>query len=188
MSIAKRVAEAFQNFHKKDPEGALMHICAAIEATATAEYAKEGRESYKRFLHENLGLVTKVALGGSIQNINLGYTHPHIKTVVPGLCSFEDLIYHAVRCGLYHQASIPADLHFKDEPVFEVDADRLVLPAKMVLGLIVAVVVAPVNKNESVTGDYHGLNLSGYEIPLHRLWGKRAELLDLYRAMDAIQK
>ena len=189
MSIAKRVAEAFKKISVGDHEGALMQVCAAIEATATAEYGKEGRSSYKTFLQENLGLITKVAFGASILNLNLGYTHPRVKTATPGLCSFGDILYHAVRCGLYHQASLPSDLRFHNEPSFVVEGGLLVLPARLILGLVVAVIVAPVNKDKTVADDHEGgLEISGYKIPLKRLWGRRTELLNLYQAMDAIQK
>jgi hypothetical protein len=188
VGIAKCVAEAFEKIRAGDPEGALMQICAAIEATATAEYGKEGRGSYKDFLRDNLGLITKVGFGLSILNLNLGYVHPRIKTATPGLCSFEDILYHAVRCGLYHQASLPSDLRFHDEPAFKIEDELLVLPAKLVLGLVIAVVVAPINKDEKATEGHYGLDISGYRVPLNKLWGRRAELLELYRTMDAIQK
>lgn len=104
------------------------------------------------------------------------------------MCSFQDIVYHAVRCSLYHTASVSSDLRFHEGQSFKVESGRLVLPASLVLGLIVTVVVSPANKSEVTLDERHGINICGYQVSLKRLWGKRQELLELYRAMDEIQK
>lgn len=114
VSIAKRVAEAVEKMAQDDVEGALLPISAAIDATATKHFNRGGRDSYKRFLHENLGLITKIAFGPSVLNINLKYDHPDIETGPDGLCTIEQILYHVIRCGLAHNADLPSTLKFVD--------------------------------------------------------------------------
>jgi len=96
MSIGTRVADAVEKMQASDPDGALFSICAAIEATAKKEHSGGGRSVYKEFIHSNLGLITDVAFGGRrILNINLAYDHPDIDKTSEGLCTVQDILYHA---------------------------------------------------------------------------------------------
>jgi hypothetical protein len=186
MGIADRVAGAIRYMADGQAEAALHEICSAIEATATREAGKGGRRTYKEFVHDNLYLITKTGLGVPVLNINLHYSHPEIETDGNGLCSIQDVIYHAVRCGLYHQAKLPADLKFGAEQVFKYEDDVLVLPASLIHGFIIAVVAAPVNKGETVDGHY-GFTLRGFDVPVNKVWGQRDKILALHAAMDALQ-
>lgn len=177
MSIGKRVAETIGKMASRDPEGALFQICSAIDVTAAAEYKQKGKSSYKRFLHDNLGLITDIAFGGKkILNINLEYDHPNINKTPEGLSSIQDIIYHAVRCGLYHEAGLRDDLKFTDEQKIYTEGGILVLPSSLIYGLTVAVVVSPSNEYES-SPKPSVLNFGNFSIPISKLWGRRAELL-----------
>src|SRR5688500_6195752 len=113
MSVGKRVAEAIDKMQQRDAEGALFQICAPIDSTAKREASKGGGKTYREFVHDNLGLITRVGLGVGILNVNLGqFDHPKIKTDEHGRCSVEQILYHAVRCGLYHEGKLPPNLRF----------------------------------------------------------------------------
>lgn len=185
MSIGKRVAEAVDKMAQNDAEGALLPISSAVDATATKHFDRGGRKSYKGFIHENLGLITKVGLGPSIMNINLKYYHPDLETGPDGLCTIQDILYHVVRCGLAHSAEFPSTLRFVNENKFQVENDLLVLPASLIHGLIAAVVVCPENADQMIPDNYE-LNVRGFHIKLNDLWGKKAELENLFAAMEAI--
>ena len=185
MSISKRVAEAVEKMAQNNAEGALLPISAAVEATATKHFNRRGRKSYKDFIHDNLGLITKVAFGSSVMNINLKYDHPDLETGPDGLCTIQDILYHIVRCGLVHSAELPPTLKFVDENKFQVKNELLVLPSSLVYGLIAAVVVCPENTDQTILDDY-GLNVRGFQIKLNDLWGKKQELENLFAAMEAI--
>src|SRR5262245_13698054 len=107
MPIGKQVSDAVTKMDAKDPEGALFAICAAIEATATKEFGAGGRRNYKDFIHQNLDVITWTAFGPRILNLKLAYQHPDVKLDADGLCTFEDIMYHVVRCGLYHTTDLP---------------------------------------------------------------------------------
>jgi hypothetical protein len=161
-----------------DPEGALFAICAALEATAVKEFGQTGRSSYKNFISQNLGLITELGFGpGRILNLNLEYDHPELKKNADGVYPIEEIFYHAVRCGLYHESGLPSNLHFTDENQIRCDHGALVLPASLVYGLIVAVVVAPVNAAESAPKPHFATLWEAFPIPISKLWGRRAELL-----------
>ena len=175
MSIAKRVSEAIEKMDKNDPEGALFAICAAIESAAVKQFNKRGKESYKTFIHQNLDIITDIAFGGKkILNINLKYDHPEVKKNEDGLCSIQDIFYHVVRCGLYHEAGIPTNLIFAQEIVIKVEDNKLILPSSLIYGLLVAVIISPVNKNEKTSRD-EILNLHNFPIPINHLWGRYDE-------------
>lgn len=178
MSIGKRVSEAIDKMEASDPEGALFAVCAALEATAVKEFGQKGKSSFKDFIFQNLGLITDIALGGRrILKIRLAFDHPEMPKSTDGSYLIEEIFYHAVRCGLYHEARLPKNLQFTNERKIGCTKDGvLLLPASLVYGFIVAVIVAPVNVDE--TAHKPGtLNMGKFPIPISKLWGRRAELL-----------
>lgn len=181
MSIGKRVSEAIDKMEASDPEGALFAICAALEATAVKEFGQRGRSSYKEFISQNMGLISDIALGRRIRGLQLEFDHPEMKKNADGVYPVEEIFYHAVRCGLYHEAGLPSNLQFTNEYRIRCNHGALVLPASLVYGLIVAVVVAPVNAGESALKP-SVLNMGQFPIPISKLWGRRAELLWLLEA------
>jgi hypothetical protein len=89
MSIGRRVFDAIERMDRQNYEGALNDICGAIEDTAAREYGRGGQSVFKRFLHDNMLLITRTAgLGGGILNLNLGYEHPDIELDAKGVCTF----------------------------------------------------------------------------------------------------
>ena len=110
MGVGKRISDTIDKMQAGDPEGALFQICAAIDVTARNEFGKSGRGSYKDFIHQNLGLITDIAFGGRrFLNLNLEYDHPELKKNPDGCVPVQDIFYHAIRCALYHEASLPDD-------------------------------------------------------------------------------
>ena len=55
----------------------------------------------------------------------------------------------------------------------------LILPAPLIHGFIVAVVVCPENSDQSLP-DAYGLNVGGTQVRLNDLWGKRESYESLY--------
>lgn len=181
MSIGKRVGEAIDKMEIADAEAALFAICVAIEATATKEFGKPGRSSYKDFIDQNFSLISNIALGRTVEGFSLEYDHPDLKKNPSGIYPIQDIFYHAVRCGLYHQAGLPSNLKFIKEKQVRCNQGALCLPSSLVYGLIVAVVVAPVNNGETLEKPSM-LNFGEFPIPISKLWGRRSELLWLLDA------
>lgn len=189
MSVGKRVSDTIDKMEGGDPEGALFQICAAIDITAANEFGKPGRRSYKDLIHMNLALITDIAFGGRrILNIGLAYDHPKLKKGADGCVPIEDIFYHVVRCGLYHEAALPDDLRFTDEMQIRLEEQGvLVLPSTLIYGLITVVVVSPVNCDE-VAPKEAMLNLGKFPIPINKLWGRREELLWLLDAVNEARR
>jgi len=186
MSIAKRLEEAIEKMARGDPEGALLPVCTAIDATATKHYGMRGRKSYKDFIDGNLGLVTRFAFGGvSVLHMRVKYSHPDAPKDADGMCTFQDVLYHVVRSGLVHKAALPDTLKFTSEGVFKVEEGSLLLPSALIFGFIIAVVACPANREERIGRDtsfaYRGLRLE-----LNHVWGKKKELEDLFSAVEAL--
>lgn len=188
MSVGKRVADTVEKMAANDPEGALFQICAAIDATAARETGKSGRSSYKAFIKQNLALITQIAFSGrTVLGMNLAIDHASVKRDAKGTASIEDILYHVVRCGLYHQAALPKELQFTDQVQIHMKDGRLLLPSSLINGLIVAVVVSPANRGE-LCSELSTLNLGAAILPLNKLWGRREELLWLLDAIKALPR
>jgi hypothetical protein len=181
MSIAKRVCEAFDRYLESDYEGALIPTCIAIDATASKIHpGKKNNEAYKEWLHDNLPLITKAGMGNiSIENYKIGFRHPDIKSDSNGCCTLEQVLYHVVRCGLLHTAALDDTVRFGPPGENKFDGATLVLGASLILGLLAAVVVSPVNTGLNAPVEY-GINISGEHKALNDLWGNRQAFLSMF--------
>ncbi len=183
MSVAKRIAEAIDKMCEGDAESALIPTCIALDATSRAQYpGVPNNEAYKRFVSDNLALITRVTSGGHVaitDRFRFYYNHPDLKPDERGFCTIEQILYHVVRCGLLHEARLPATLNFTDEGVFKSGGGKLILPASLVNGLIAAVVGSPGDSDETIPSRY-AFVIAGREVPLNGLWGKKDEMLRLF--------
>ncbi len=190
MSIGKRVSEAFVQLLNGDAEAALMQICAPIDKTAKLEASQSGKKPgkkhnkgigarYKSFVHRNMDIITGVGLWGPmLAGVRLPYTHPDIQCQPDGTCSLEEIIWHVIRCGLYHEAELPNDIVFTDSELGggnKSPAGVLKLPKNLVYGLIMAVVGSPVNKSQTFDDSYC-IRIHGENYFLNDWWGKAAQL------------
>jgi len=110
MSVGAQISEAIDKMQSADARGALFQLCAAIDDTATREAGGAGgRRVFKEFLHRNLGIITDISGGFQILNLRLKYDHP--EKDCDGTVTIEDILYHVVRCELYHTTRIPQTLN-----------------------------------------------------------------------------
>jgi hypothetical protein len=152
----------------------------ALDATATLTYAKPGRSSYKRFIRENMDIITHVAFRGvRVLDLRCKFSHPDVKTSPDGLAGLDDILYHVVRCGLLHETRISGPVHFAPLPEIRYVSGSLQLPESLVPGLLVAVIVADCNIAER-TPTKRLLNLHGaysVAVPMDLAWGKKREIM-----------
>ena len=140
MGIGKRVKEAIEKMQTADPEAAWIPTSIALDATAKKEYpnVKKVGERYKKFIHENFRLISRLSFGGvTIGRMHLGYQHPDIKIDDKGTCSIEEILYHAVRCGLLHEGNLPKNLRFVRRNIIQRKEGVLILPSSMIYGIII---------------------------------------------------
>ena len=172
MSIETRVKNAIQHFSQGNSESALHDICSAIEATCKRSLGKGGGGNYKRFVEENIEVITRVATGGMVRTygIHVLYDHPKIPKDSGGGCSLQDILYHVVRCGLYHESSIPNDIVFHETTLIGNYDGILYLSKGFVLGLVVAVMIDPSNA-EFAGPDGMAFACQGGSIQFDEIWG-----------------
>jgi hypothetical protein len=185
MSVTKRVAEAMAKLVRDDPNEALFNICAAVEATAKAEGRPGGKAAFKKLLNANMNLITAMTIRrtGRIKGLFLswGRPDPALPPSPNGAYSLENIVYHVVRCGLYHASRMPGNLKFTDNLMGSTLDGTLLLPKYLILGIILAVVVSPANATAERVFPDHG---NDYWIPLP--WGEVHRLDELWGKRDAI--
>ena len=181
MSVSKRIEDAIDKMVAGDTESALIPVSIAVDATASQVYpTKRNNQAYKDWLHDNLALITKVGMGNvSMENIKLKYNHDDLHPDDEGFCSVGQILYHVVRCGLLHKAELPNTLKFSSEGTIKIEGDTLTLGSSLLNGLIVAVVVCPVNAQEKTQNNY-GITIFEKTIPLNELWGKKEVVTNLF--------
>jgi hypothetical protein len=189
MAIEKRVSAALTALDAGDANQALHDICSAIEATCQKLYGKGGRLNYKNFIADNLELITRSAFGSmSVGNVRFSFDPTLLAPGIDGMVGIEDIMYHLVRCGLYHNAEIPHGVKFEQSNSFlRMTSDGLVLPNSLVLGFIIAVITCPANRDlMSTTNALLTVNFLG--VPIDKLWGKKRELWSLYKTTDRVRR
>ncbi len=126
MSVGKRVTDSFEKMKRGDAEGALFAICAAIEETARRESLPKGRRGFKRFIADNIHIISGIGIGHPIAGLSIGYAHPDLPRSSDGNARIEDIVYHLIRCGLYHSAMLPATVCLTENKIGS-DKDILLL-------------------------------------------------------------
>ncbi|KKL99389.1 hypothetical protein LCGC14_1814930 [marine sediment metagenome] len=186
VSVGTLVSEAIDKMDASDPEGALVAICAAVDRTAREEYCKPGTESYKRFVRENFHLIIPTVFGKhDIGGMKFAFGHqsPRPEHTKGDSWTIEDVLYHAVRCGLYHDAELLPNIKFVESATLSGGGDQIEISASLVCGLIAAVVLTPCNRSQVAPKDGI-LNYRGIPLPISKLWGRRAEFLWLVDVLD----
>ena len=87
--------------------------------------------------------------------------------------SMEAILYTIVRCGLVHECDVETKIRFTKETQIGNFDKIFCLPAALILGLLAAVVLHPVNAAERSQLD-SSIELSGRSFLLNSLWGKGA--------------
>lgn len=102
--------------------------------------------------------------------VHVLYDHPKVPKDADGGCSLQDILYHVIRCGLYHESSIPRDIVFHDTILIGSKNGILYLAKGLVLGLIAAVIIDPVNAEFKGSAGL-GFACQGGSIQFEDIWG-----------------
>jgi hypothetical protein len=189
MSTGKFIAKALEEIERGDHESALVFICAAVDATAQAEYQskKGGKGDYTAFLTENLDIITHFGLDGATVDgaIRLPPVHPDFfkyKVVdADGFVTLSHVLYTVVRCGLLHETTF--DKYFEFVPGVIVGAvnGRIQISPSLPLGLVFAVLGSPANAHERLTRPFT-VTHRGVTWSADSWWGRRSDMRHIIRA------
>ena len=177
--IARSVFDALERVSQDRYEGALRDICGAVEGTLK-KAGLGGRSNYKEWVAGNLDLLLAVSFPGfHTKQLRIAYAHPALPVSdPPEVPTLEEIIYHVVRCELYHVGGLPSNVTFAPGTIGGATLGRsLVLPSEFVLGLVLSVIASQENKLERLDGEPI-LICNRTALSLNLFWGKKQQLLD----------
>jgi hypothetical protein len=174
MAISDRVKEAIDKLHQNDPINALIQISIAIDATGKKAYpGKKTSYRCKQFIKDNQGFIFRVSFG------KLEIRGPIILDTVAGKKSFEQVLYDLIRCSLLHEGELPKEVTIVKESNFGVTTDgKVIISEKVIWGLILAVIGAAVNENESLPEVYTA-SIGETTLKLNDLWGEKDKIFSI---------
>jgi len=162
--ISRRIQQCVAHIQTRDWEGALVNLFPAIDKTAKKRRPTAGvGERIRAFLEEEETLISAVATGNVFKNIR-----------VNGV-SITDALYKFGRTSIAHEGELDPRLHFNEGGSLLIGKDRWDLPTGYIVGMSLAVVVAPENEKEFVEAKL-GFNLFGEQHELNSLWGARSKV------------
>jgi len=115
------------------------------------------------FLGDEEGLISCIA------------TNNYIKGVYVDGVSIPDALYEFGRTSIVHEGELDPRLHFNEQGRIAIGQSRWDLPVQYIVGLTVAVVVAPENAAERLSVE-STIELCGETYLVDDLWGKRDQV------------
>ena len=140
-SVSRRLASCLDAYQRQDYEVALVHFFPALDKVAKRRRPKDGVGTRIRgFLKDEEVLISAIATGNVFKGC-----------VFDGL-TFEDAIYKFGRTPIAHEGELDPKLTFVDGGSWSI-GETWNLPSKYILGLCVAVMVAPECKGEHIASE-----------------------------------
>jgi hypothetical protein len=162
-SISRRLASCFDAYQRHDYEGALVHFFPALDKVAKRRRSKDGVGARIRgFLKDEETLISAIATG----NVFKGAAFDGV--------TFEEAIYKFGRTSIAHEGELDPKLKFVDGGSWSI-GQVWKLPSKYILGLCVAVMVAPECKGERITSEA-SVTIFGRDWKVNQLWGAEQEV------------
>lgn len=162
--VSRRMQHCIEQIQRRDWEGALVNLFPALDKTAKKRRPKAGvGERIRAFLEEEEALITAVGTG----NVSRGIQ-------VDGI-SITDALYKFGRTSIAHEGELDPRLHFNEGGSLVIGQDKWDLPTGYIVGMSLAVVVAPENFNESVDPRIM-FHLFGEQHQVNGLWGQRQKV------------
>ncbi|CAI8968592.1 hypothetical protein [Pseudomonas soli] len=174
-AISRRVEQSALSAQNNDFEASLLHLFPAIDKTAQLRYPKDKvGPRFKKFLHDQHDIVSLIAFNNVINITHSGMTFP-------------DAIYKLARNPLIHESELDKRITFNNECGLEISENHWNLPKSYILGLCIAVVVAPENRREWIN---HSLScrLWGCEYRINQLWARPDLIYDALRQQTSLQR
>lgn len=170
ITVGQRVKYVIDEMEKGNFELALEHVAIAIDITSKRYYkgSKSSKSNYKNLLKEYSWLIELMAFFGINLDESKFGNYPIDGNPEP---SFQDLIYHVIRCNLVHDEGVPKNFEFSDIDMITLKKDHLVFPKRLVWGLLAIVVFCPVNASE-LTDDGYYISIFQNQFHINDFWGK----------------
>lgn len=179
MSVGSQVSDAMRKLVALRFEDAVVAASIALSATARREYPLDGdKAACRTFLQQHLSIISKIGWVsfGLSQPINFRYRRLDSRSPGIEVRTMPEMLYDVIRCTAVHEAGLPPNLRFTEQPVIELGLDgELLLPADLIYGLVIAVVSSPTNVDEKAEGD-PVFSFGGKSVRINELWGNHAKV------------
>lgn len=164
---------------------ALIQVTIALDATAKLEYPDINGigDRFMRLCSDSSKIISSVASGGPhVERLRLRLRSEWAISDDDGYIPIESVYYHLMRCSLQHEATMENHVSISnaEERGFRIEMledGRVSLSPSIAIGMMVAVVSAPVYAGMSDLPDI-GMPISGRQVPVASLWGKRGVILE----------
>lgn len=159
--ISRRIEQCVKHIQTADYEGALVNLFPALDKTAKKRRPKDKvGDRIRAFLEDEEVLISAIATG-----------HVFTRICVDGI-SITDALYKFGRTSIAHEGELDPRLQFNNSGTVEIGSEKWNLPSGYIIGMSVAVVVAPENKMEKLSGQL-SFSLYGQQFLVNDLWGNR---------------
>lgn len=136
------------NFH-----AAMACVCIALDATAKLQFGGKTRARCLRFVNEYLDIITCVGFNEAVI-AKPGATLNLLDPTAPGATkNVTEIIYDSIRCALVHEANLPFNVDFTDEPFYGRKDSTFRIPIAMITALLLATICSPINAAAPILGD-----------------------------------
>lgn len=153
--------QCIEHIQRNDWEGALVNLFPALDKTAKRRRPKAGvGERIRAFLEEEEILISAIATGNVFHGI-------HVDGV-----SVTDALYKFGRTSIAHEGELDPRLKFNEGGSLIIGKDDWNLPTGYIVGMSLAVVIAPENSSESIDAELQ-FSLFGEQLRLNSLWGQQ---------------
>lgn len=159
--VSRRMQQCIEHIQRNDWEGALVNLFPALDKTAKRRRPKAGvGERIRAFLEEEEILISAIATGNVFHGI-------HVDGV-----SVTDALYKFGRTSIAHEGELDPRLKFNEGGSLIIGKDDWNLPTGYIVGMSLAVVIAPENSSESIDAELQ-FSLFGEQLRLNSLWGQQ---------------
>lgn len=171
-SVGESVLETIEAMEVGTLETAFAAACAAVETTLKKSLATENLSNgdYHNFIKQNWRLLIFMGLPQALPmplKVEFGLTK-----LVHGinLKSAEETVLYMIR-QTAQMGRLPIHFKFHHGGAFELENDKIAVPATLIGGLVGIVILNPANVGESVP-DRYWMNISDFKMFISELWGR----------------
>lgn len=184
MELHEHVLKAIRDLEMGDKEPAIMHACAAIDATAEKLFGKSGRRPYKDCVQKYLWVI-EAMMGFGVNLDETAWKNVFIKdnhgTKVE-IESFGDIIYHIFRCHHAHGKPVSSGYELLPESEgklrWQIGSGVIRMPDAVIPGLLAVSVLSKANSDITTSGEYF-LSLGKEKFLIKDWWGREDDFKSL---------
>jgi len=172
--IGQHVKYAIDAYTRREFLLAFEQACIALDMTAKNYYNshKSTAKNYQNLLKEYLWLLELMSFSGiNLEESTFGnfsFVDSHDKQ--HDNPSMQEILYHIVRCSLIHGDQSDQIFRFHQEDSIFLGKDILMLPYRVLWGLLGVVVFCKANKNETTADGYY-LSIYNRQYDINMSWG-----------------